>query len=118
MNQSILIAEDEAILAYDLAETVEEAGFRVEGPHPGISSAMLAFQKQKPDLAILDVELSDGNVFNFARTLKAEDVPVIFHTGSLSRQEIVDRFPSAIVRMKPCPPTSMLDAVGEALEPQ
>ena len=118
MSRRILIAEDEAILAYDLAETVEEAGFKVEGPHPGISDAMLAFQKRRPDLAILDVELSDGNVFSFARTLKAEDVPVIFHTGSLTQQEIVDRFPNAIVRIKPCPPTSMLDAVGEALEPQ
>ena len=118
MSRRILIAEDEAILAYDLAETVEEAGFCVEGPHPGISDAMLAFQKEKPDLAILDVELTDGNVFSFARTLKAEDVPVIFHTGSLTQREIVDRFPDAIVCMKPCPPTSMLGAVDEALEPQ
>ena len=118
MGQRILIAEDEAILAYDLAETVEAAGYRVEGPHPGISDAMYAFQKEKPDLAILDVELSDGNVFSFARKLKAEDVPVIFHTGSLSQREIADRFPDAIVRIKPCPPTLMLDAVGEALEAQ
>ncbi|UAB77618.1 response regulator [Erythrobacter sp. SCSIO 43205] len=118
MGQRILIAEDEAILAYDLAETVEAAGYRVEGPHPGISDAMYAFQKEKPDLAILDVELSDGNVFSFARKLKAEDVPVIFHTGSLSQREITDRFPDAIVRIKPCPPTSILDAVGEALEAQ
>lgn len=118
MSRRILIAEDEAILAYDLAQTVEEAGFSVEGPHPGICDALLAFQKKKPDLAILDVELSDGNVFSFARKLKAEDVPVIFHTGSLTQQEIVDRFPDAIVRMKPCPPSRMLDAVGKALEPQ
>ena len=118
MGRRILIAEDEAMVAYDLAETVEAAGFRVEGPHPGISDAMLSFQKEKPDLAILDVELSDGNVFSFARTLKAEDVPVIFHTGSFSRKEIANRFPNAIVRVKPCPPTSMLDAVDEALEPQ
>ena len=75
---------------------------------------MLAFQKEKPDAAILDVELTDGNVFSFARTLKAENIPVIFHSGSLSRQEITDKFPDALVRLKPCPPTSMLDAVGKA----
>ena len=116
MSRKILIAEDEAIVAYDLCDTVEEAGFHVEGPHMGISSAMLAFQKEKPDLAILDVELTDGNVFSFARTLAAENVPVIFHSGSLSKTEIEERFPEAIVRMKPCPPTSMLDAVGTAME--
>ncbi|MEM1051757.1 MAG: response regulator [Pseudomonadota bacterium] len=114
MSRKILIAEDEMIVAHDLCETVEEAGFQVEGPHSGISSAMLAFQKEKPDAAILDVELSDGNVFNFARTLKAENIPVIFHSGSLSKSEITDQFPEAIVRMKPCPPTSMLNAMDEA----
>ncbi|WP_298303778.1 response regulator [uncultured Erythrobacter sp.] len=114
MSRRILIAEDEMIVAYDLCETVEEAGFEVEGPHPGISSAMLAFEKDKPDAAILDVELTDGNVFSFARTLKAENIPVIFYTGSLSKSEIEDKFPEAIVRKKPCPPTSMLNAVGTA----
>lgn len=116
MSRKILIAEDEMIVAFDLCDTVEEAGYEVEGPHSGISSAMLAFQKEKPALAILDVELADGNIFSFARKLEAENVPVIFHSGSLSRREIKDRFPEAIVRMKPCPPTSMLEAVDMAME--
>ena len=112
--RKILIAEDEMIVAHDLCETVEEAGFEVQGPHSGISDAMFAFQKEKPDAAILDVELADGNVFHFARTLEAENVPVIFHSGSLTKREIKDRFPEAIVRMKPCPPTDMLTAVDKA----
>jgi DNA-binding response OmpR family regulator len=115
VSRKILIAEDEMIVAFDLCDTVEEAGYEVEGPHAGISSAMLAFQKEKPDIAILDVELADGNIFSFARKLEAENVPVIFHSGSLSRREIEDRFPEAIVRMKPCPPTAMLDAVDLAM---
>lgn len=116
MSRKILIAEDEMIVAQDLCETVEEVGFHVEGPYAGISAAMLGFQKEKPDVAILDVELCDGNVFAFARTLKAENIPVIFHSGSLSKTEITDQFPEAIVRMKPCPPNSLLAAVGEAFE--
>lgn len=115
MTRKILIAEDEMVVAFDLCDTVEEAGFEVEGPHAGISSAMLAFQKEKPDLAILDVELQDGNIFSFARTLEADNVPVIFHSGSLSEKEISDRFPEAIVRMKPCPPASMLAALDKAI---
>jgi DNA-binding response OmpR family regulator len=115
VSRKILIAEDEMIVAFDLCDTVEEAGYEVEGPHAGISSAMLAFQKEKPDIAILDVELADGNIFSFARKLEAENVPVIFHSGSLSGREIEDRFPEAIVRMKPCPPTAMLDAVDLAM---
>ncbi len=111
----ILVAEDERILAFDLCDTVEEAGFAVEGPHPNISSAMLAFQKNKPDLAILDVELDDGVVYPLARCLADEDVPIIFHSGRRSCEEVNARFPSSRTLLKPCPPNAMIDAVSAAL---
>ena len=68
----ILVAEDETIVAWDLCATVEEAGYTVEGPYTDISSAMLAYQKQKPDLAILDVQLGDGVVYPLAEQMMAE----------------------------------------------
>jgi len=114
--QTILVAEDEMIVAFDLCDTVEEAGFRVEGPHAAISSAMLAFQKEKPDLAILDIGLDDGDVFALARTLEKEDVPIIFHSGRRSREEIQSHFPTARTLLKPCPPADVLRAVNDVLE--
>lgn len=77
---------------------------------------MLAFQKQKPDLAILDVELHDGKVFPFAQTLIAEDVPVIFYSGRFSPEEVKEHFPTARALSKPCPPSEMLQAVNDVLE--
>ena len=115
MTRKILIAEDEMIVAFDLCNTVEEAGFHVEGPHAGISSAMLAFQKEKPDLAILDVALHDGNSFQLARTLAAEDVPIIFHATSDALGEVQARFPGATTLTKPCPPADMLGTVNAML---
>lgn len=115
MSQKILVAEDEMIVAFDLCDTVEEAGFQVEGPHAGISSAMLAFQKEKPALAILDVSLDDGNVFPLAKKLQAEDVPIIFHSGMTSEEEIRAHFPDAMIRAKPCPPHDLIAAVNSAL---
>lgn len=115
MTQRILIAEDEMMVAFDLCDTVEEAGFRVEGPHAGISSAMFAFQKQKPDLAILDINLNDGDSFQLAHKLRAENVPVIFHTGQHTSEEVADRFPGATTLTKPCPPTDVLEAVNKVL---
>lgn len=111
----ILVAEDEFIIAYDLCDTVKEAGYSVEGPHPNISSAMLAFQKEKPDLAILDVNLDDGIVYPLAEKLAQEDIPIIFHSGQYSREEMQKRFPSAQTLCKPCPPAEMLNSVNEAL---
>lgn len=116
MGQRILVAEDELIVAFDLCDTVAEAGFEVEGPHAGISSAMLAFQKEKPDLAILDISLDDGNVFPLARKLQDEDVPIIFHSGRHSPEEVEAQFPEAMTLRKPCPPTQVIAAVNKVLE--
>lgn len=112
----ILVAEDEMVVAFDLCDTVEEAGFEVEGPHAGISSAMLAFQMEEPDLAILDISLDDGNVFPLARKLADENVPIIFHSGRHSREEVEEKFPMATTLLKPCPPADMLKAVNDVLE--
>ncbi|GMN03959.1 response regulator [Erythrobacter sp. MTPC3] len=116
MTQKILVAENEMIVAYDLCDTVAEAGFQVEGPHAGISDAMLAFQKEKPALAILDIELDDGIVFPLAQKLTDENVPIIFHSGRYTRDEVKARFPKAQTLAKPCPPTQMLAAVNQVLE--
>ena len=112
----VLVAEDERIIAADLCDTVEEAGFNVIGPHCDISSAMLAFQKHKPDVAILDVQLDDGVVFAFAEKLLDEDVPVIFHSGEFTRDDVRAKFPGATTLLKPCPPAEMIAAVNGVLD--
>ena len=111
----ILVAEDEPLIALDLCDTVETAGYAVDGPFEDISSAMLSFQKHKPDLAILDVQLSDGNVFPLAEQLMAEDVPVIFHSGQYGIEDVGERFPAACALSKPCPPANIIDSVQQVL---
>ena len=112
----MLVAEDELIIGVDLCDTVEEAGYRVEGPHNRLDSAMLSIQKQRPDVAILDVRLDDGDVFPLAEALMKEKVPVIFHSSRVSPQEMRDRFPQALACSKPCPPDQMIEMVREALD--
>lgn len=114
----ILIAEDEPIVGMDLCDTIREAGYEVEGPHGDLNSAMLAFQKRKPDLAILDIRLHDTVVYPFAEKLIAEDVPVIFHSGHLPLDEVTDRFPDTLALSKPCPPGDILTQVHTTLHPE
>ena len=114
----ILIAEDEPIVGMDLSDTIAEAGYEVEGPHGDLNSAMLAFQKRKPDLAILDIRLHDTVVYPFAEKLIAEDVPVIFHSGHLPLEEVSDRFPDALALAKPCPPGDIITQVHLTLNPE
>lgn len=117
MALRILLAEDEFITAFDLCDTFEEAGYEVEGPHSGISSAMLACQKAKPDLAILDIELIDGLAYELAQKLLDDNVPVILHSEQAERDELAARFPRAVAVAKPCPPAVLLDAINRVLAP-
>lgn len=103
------------MVGWDLRDTVEAAGYAVDGPFVDISSAMLSYQKHKPDLAILDVELSDGNVFPLAEQLLAENIPVIFHSGNYQPEEVHKRFPGSTSLLKPCPPADILLSVKRAL---
>jgi DNA-binding response OmpR family regulator len=117
MALRILLAEDEFITAFDLCDTFEEAGYEVEGPHAGISSAMLACQKEKPDLAVLDVELADGLSYELAQKLLEDNVPVILHSDQADAVEIAARFPGATMLAKPCPPAKLLQTVHRVLMP-
>lgn len=116
MPPSVLVAEDELIIGVDLCDTVAEAGYVVEGPHDRIEAAMLSIQKHRPDVAILDVRLDDGDVFPLAEALLREHVPVIFHSGEVSPEEMRRRFPDALACSKPCPPSEMIEMVREALD--
>jgi DNA-binding response OmpR family regulator len=112
----VLVAEDEMIIGVDLCQTITEAGFEVEGPYESLSSAMLAYQKHKPDVAILDVQLGDGIVYPLAERMMAEEVPVIFHSGQLTPAEVVERFPRAQALSKPSPPAEVIAKVQQALQ--
>jgi DNA-binding response OmpR family regulator len=117
MALRILVAEDEFITAFDLCDTFEEAGYEIEGPHAGISAAMLACQKEKPDLAVLDVELADGLSYELAQKLLEDNVPVILHSDMADVLEIAARFPGATMLAKPCPPAKLLQTVHRVLTP-
>lgn len=112
----VMIAEDEPVIGLDLCLTVAEAGCEVDGPLPDVSAAMLSYQKRKPDLAILDIDLGRDNVFPLAETLLAEDVKVIFHSALYSPEEVQQRFPQAVILEKPCPPGALLETVQRVLE--
>jgi len=79
---NILILEDEAFVAYDLAETVESAGHGVLGPFFNCKEAEKSLSEIKPDYAILDVDLGHGeNSLSLAHQLRQNKIPFTFATG-------------------------------------
>ncbi|MCK5674850.1 MAG: response regulator, partial [Spirochaetales bacterium] len=54
---SIFLIEDEAIVALDLKNNLEQLGYTVLGSAPSGEKALEVLQNIKPDLIILDIKL-------------------------------------------------------------
>ena len=112
---TVLVVEDEFIIALDLSETVQDLGYDLEGPFARTENALEAIEQELPDIAILDVYTADGEVFPVADALTAKGVPIIFHSGHVPPSEVHQRYPDAIACSKPCPPSKMIDMVQQAV---
>lgn len=85
---TILLVEDEPILADTLRYNFEHEGYTVLSASDGVKALELARQNQ-PDLLILDVMLPRLDGFSVCRILRGEsDVPIIMLTA---RQDEIDR---------------------------
>lgn len=113
---TVLVVEDEFIIALDLSETVRDLGFKVEGPYANRDHAFIAIDQEMPDVAILDVMTGDGEVFPLADALTEAGVPIIFHSGHYEPKEIAKRYPHAQACGKPCPPDKLIGMIREACE--
>ena len=113
---TVLVVEDEFIIALDLSETVEDLGYMLEGPFPDQCGAFRAIAAAMPDAAILDVHTRDGEVFPLADVLTQAGVPIIFHSGHVTSQDLAERYPGARTCAKPCPPDKLIVALQEAVE--
>lgn len=77
----MLIAEDDFYLAEDMADALREAGAEIMGPVGEVKSALALVRNDRPDLAVLDINLGSETSFDIGRQLLADGVPVLFATG-------------------------------------
>jgi two-component system, response regulator PdtaR len=60
MAASVLIVEDQMLIAWHLRDLVEEAGYRVIAMARDPVEAMAAAAAQRPDFAFMDIRLAGG----------------------------------------------------------
>jgi DNA-binding NarL/FixJ family response regulator len=99
MSTKVLVAEDEFLIAMEIMDELEAAGFHAIGPFANASQALDYCRANTPDCAVLDVRLADGDSYPIADLLAARNVPVIFHSGHATRTTLAQRYP----RMHLCP---------------
>jgi DNA-binding NtrC family response regulator len=75
VQKTVLIVEDEFLIAMDLKRLLEDRGWRVLGPAASVRAALLLLEEELPSVALLDVNLGNEPVTAVAEALKTRDVP-------------------------------------------
>jgi len=106
---SILIIEDNAFLALDLAMAVEACNGRVVGPFATGTEAWSALEGQPVSAAVLDCGLVDCDITPIAVHLAAQGVPVVVHSCAGLPPALAQAYPQWPVMLKPLQPHVIID---------
>ena len=94
---SILVVEDEALIAMDIEQMLLGIGCAVLGPALSVSEALMLIEQEEPDFALLDVNLGRERSTAVAEALRARDVPFALATAYSGSQ-----LPEQAFRGVPC----------------
>ena len=107
---SVLIVEDEAILAIDLELAFEDAGFEVVGPACDEDEALKLIDAHRPDFAALDWNLRSGTSARVAEALSRIGARFVFVTARGG--DVAYRGRDAAIFDKPADPRRLVEALA------
>lgn len=85
-TQTLLIVEDEAIVAMLLRDELQDAGYNVLDLTDRHDEALEVAKAEKPDLALVNIRLAGGDDgIELAEQLKTLCIPVLLISGQVSR---------------------------------
>ncbi len=114
---SVLIIEDEPVIAADIEALVRELGHEVLDIAATRTEALEAVARQTPGLVLADIQLADGSsgIDAVKDILGKFDVPVIFITAFPERLLTGERPEPTFLITKPFQPETVKAAIGQAL---
>ena len=111
---SILLVEDEPLLAMDMELLLSNEGFDLLGPAMNVREAMDLIQGRAPDLTILDLNLGGEMAFPLLDFLSERTIPFVVLSGH-SHQLVPARHRHRPFLQKPCEPETLLATVRKTL---
>ena len=114
---SILVIEDEPVIALDIASLVTELGHQVVGVAASQSEAVAIFKKTQPGLVLADIDLGAGGsgITAVTEILRMSSVPVIFVTAYPERLLTGERPEPTYLVTKPFESDTLKVTISQAL---
>jgi DNA-binding response OmpR family regulator len=78
---TVLVVEDEYLIAMEIAALLRNHGAQVLGPVPDEARTRALVSEQTPDCVLMDINLKGERVFDLAQHLRDRGLTVIFTTG-------------------------------------
>ena len=96
----VLIVEDEWLIAMDLQDKLEEAGYCIVGPAHSVTAALDMIARESLDAGLLDLHVGSETSYTIAEALKRRGIPFAFLTGH-SRADLDTEFHNEPLMCKP-----------------
>ena len=112
--QSVLVLDDEGLIAVDLANIVKASGRKLVGPATSILTAREAIKETFPDLALLDLNVRKETSWDLARELLGKGCRVIFFSADEKPRDLDPTFAQCIFVRKPSSQSKILEALDAA----
>ena len=115
---TILLLEDDLLLAMDMEDFLAERGYEVIGPYGRVGDALEALQNLTVSGAVVDINLHGEMSFPVIEHLRSRDVPVIVCSGYAELPELKHRLADLPLLPKPWNPQKLERLLKEAFKAQ
>jgi ActR/RegA family two-component response regulator len=109
---TILVAEDEFLIALDIEAMLRDAGAKVLGPFGTLRQAVAAAREAPFSFAVLDFRLGKDTTRELVDILVARAIPFLFYTG----QSLPPGLADALVVAKPASGDAIVDAIAARID--
>lgn len=113
-GRRILLVEDQTLIAMSLEADLQDHGFQVVGCVATVDAALAVIDADRPDLAVLDVNLTDEDSLPVAERLQGMGIPFVFATGYGADFGAPPEFADIPVVSKPYQLPEILQKLAEA----
>lgn len=108
---TVMILEDNLIIAMDAEAIMERLGVKRVDIASNVRDALRTIEKSRPDFALLDINLGNENSLPVALKLKELGIPFAFATGYGERAPLPPELADVTVIQKPYMPETLIAAM-------
>lgn len=111
-KRSVLVLEDEPIVAMDIEGVLKDAGYDVPATFASRAQALDWLSANTPDVVVLDIGLSDGSSIQVAKHLFAKAIPFVVFSGTSPLEPEIDSvFRNGLWLEKPAGTSRIVSAI-------